>query len=265
MAIVDTGVRGDHPDLVSKVIPSRNWTTSSPDTVDRYGHGTHVAGSVAALTGNGTGVAGVCPECDLISAKVCGDDGGCNYDWIANGVLWAVGCDVRDQVTDECRIAPRARVINLSLGGTYNSITLGNAVARAWQRGAVLTCAAGNNGNSVRFYPAAYTNCIAVAATDNRDRRASFSNFGNTWVDVAAPGVGILSTVVSGGYESWNGTSMATPHVAGLAGLLWSRGLSTPTSVRSAIESNADRISGTGNAWAKGRINACRALGGTGC
>ena len=154
-------------------------------------------------------------------------------------------------------------MINLSLGGTYDSITLRRAVETAWNKGVVLACAAGNSGNSGRFYPAAYTNCIAVAATDSSDRKASWSNFGS-WVDVAAPGVGILSSVVSGGYESWSGTSMATPHVAGLAGLLASQGHDRST-VRSKIESTADRISGTGRQWANGRINACKAVGGTNC
>ena len=263
IAILDTGILESHPHLVGKVVDRRNWTTTSPDTVDRYGHGTHVAGITAAVTDNGTGIAGVCPECTIINGKVLGDDGGGAYDWIANGVLWAVGCEWRDAL-DNCLSPVRARTLNLSLGGTYDSTTLRNAVARAWNRGAVLACAAGNNGTAARFYPGAYGNCIAVAATDHLDRRASFSNYGASWVDVAAPGVSILSSVVSGGYEAWNGTSMATPHVAGLAGLLASQGRSRDN-VRYRIETYADRIAGTGSAWAKGRINACRAVGAAGC
>jgi thermitase len=271
IAILDTGVRESHPDLTGKVVARNNWTWmdaigTEPNrdaTDDRYGHGTHVAGIAAALTNNGTGIAGVCPDCSLVAVKVLNDDGSGAYDYIANGILWTVGCDVRDNAGN-CQNAPRANVINLSLGGTYNSITLQDAVNKAWNRGVVLSCAAGNNGNSVKFYPAAYTNCIAVAATDSSDRKAAWSNYGKGWVDVAAPGVDILSSVLSGGYEPWSGTSMATPHVSGLAGLLASQGKGRDA-IRSSIESTADRISGTGNFWSKGRINACKAVGGSGC
>jgi thermitase len=282
IAILDTGVRESHPDMVGKVVDRANWTwmdsvngvPARDVTDDRHGHGTHVAGIAAALTNNvnpttskAEGIAGACPECALIAGKVLNDDGSGAYDYIANGILWAVGCDDRDSATNECRNAVRARSINMSLGGTYNSITLQDAVNKAWGRGAVLSCAAGNNGNSVKFYPAAYTNCIAVAATDYKDARAGFSNYGKNWVDVAAPGVSITSsTITSAGYEAWNGTSMASPHVAGLAGLLLSKSpSSTASSVRSQIESTADRIPGTGSHWSKGRINACKALAGANC
>ena len=269
IAIVDTGVDEGHADLAGKVKDRSDWANPNhDDPSDGHGHGTHVAGTVAAVTNNGTGIAGVCPGCELVNARVCDGNGSCNYDWIASGVLWAVGCETRqpDTPTDfgACTGAQRAKAINISLGGTYNSTTLGRAIKRAWDRGAVIACAAGNNGNAVLFYPAAYGECIAVAATDKNDKKASFSNFGN-WVDVAAPGVGILSTVKTGGYESWSGTSMASPHVAGLAGLLWSKGATSQSSVRSTIESSAVRISATGGQWAKGRISACRALGGSNC
>jgi thermitase len=152
------------------------------------------------MTNNGIGVAGVCPDCELISARVCDSNGSCNYDWIASGVLWSVGCEERqpDTSTDfgECTGTQRAKVINLSLGGTYKSTTLERAIKRAWDRGAVLACAAGNNGNTVAFYPAAFSQCIAVAATDRNDRKASFSNFGS-WVDVAAPGEGIVAATAA--------------------------------------------------------------------
>jgi thermitase len=264
VAIVDTGVTANHPDLEGKFAELSDWANAShDDPSDGHGHGTHVAGTVAAKTNNGAGVAGVCPGCELISARVCDSNGGCNYDWIASGVLWAVGCEERkpDTSTDfgECTGTQRAKVINLSLGGTYKSVTLERAIKRAWDRGTVLACAAGNNSNTVAFYPAAFSQCIAVAATDRNDRKASFSNFGG-WVDVAAPGVSIVSTVKTGGYESWSGTSMASPHVAGLAGLLWANGADNQASVRSKIESSAVNISGTGRQWAKGRISACRAL-----
>jgi thermitase len=258
IAILDSGINVAHPDLSGKVLESKNFSTSTTSD-DLLGHGTHVAGTVAAKTNNSVGTAGVCPNCTLLSGKVSKDDGSVLYSWVVNGILWAAGCE-----TAACSSSPRAKVINLSLGGPSASITLQSAIDKAWSRGAVVACAAGNTNTSAKFYPAAYANCIAVAATDHNDQKASFSNFGSSWVDVAAPGVNILNTARSGGYESWYGTSMATPHVSGLAGLLWSTS-SSASSVRSKIEQNADRIAGTGTSWAKGRINACRAVGGVSC
>ena len=135
-----------------------------------------------------------------------------------NGILWAAGCET----SSVCSSSPRAKVINLSVVGTTESATLKAAVDKAWSRGVVVACAAGNISTSAKHYPATYPNCIAVAATDHNDQKATFSNFGSAWVDVAAPGVNILSTAKSGSYEAWYGTSFATPHVSGLAGLLWS-------------------------------------------
>jgi len=266
IAILDTGINEAHPDLAGKVVDRANWTFA-PTLNDVYGHGTHVSGIAAASTtaGGGSGIAGVCPDCTLLNVKVCDDSGACNYDYMANGVLWAVGCEWRDGAGN-CLSPVRSRSINLSITGTFNSITLRDAINKAWSRGAVVSCAAGNEGSTTQVYPAGYANCIAVAATTSADARASFSNYGSGWVDVAAPGEGILSTVMSGGYESWNGTSMATPHVAATAGLLWSTKLcSNASCVRNRIESQADRIAGTGSQWSKGRLNACRAVGGTQC
>jgi len=280
VAIVDTGIDPQHQDLVPKITESQNWYDGG-STSDVYGHGTHVAGIAAANTDNGVGIAGVCPECKLLNAKVCSDQGSCPHDRIANGVLWSVGCDYR--LPDEngnlgaCQNPMRAQIINMSLSGTTGSTTLQQAMTRASELGAVMSCAAGNNGNSQVTYPAFYSNCIAVAATTNRDQRASYSTFG-PWVDVAAPGSNIYSTLIGNNYGQMSGTSMASPHVAGLAGLLWSRGIAvvygppkpdgsvqidapkTAPSVRSRIESTADVISGTGRQWANGRINACRAV-----
>jgi thermitase len=271
VAVVDTGIMVDHPDLSGKIVESRNWYDGTSIN-DAYGHGTHVAGIAAATTNNGIGIAGVCANCALLNAKVCDDFGGCPYDRIANGILWSVGCEWRD-AANNCLSPVRAKAINVSLAGTYDSTTLRNAVERAWARGAVLACAAGNAGSSTRNYPAAYLNCIAVAATDANDSRASWSNYGGSWVDAAAPGVDIWSTLnpnantfsSPSGYGRLSGTSMSSPHVAGLAGLLWSNGLSSNAAVRDRIESSVDKLPGTGNLWSKGRINACRALGGTGC
>jgi thermitase len=250
IAIVDSGIEGSHPDLSSKITASVNCTISSScptvTAVDGNGHGTHVAGIASAITGNSTGVAGTSWEGRLLSVKVLDDSGSGYYSWVANGIYWAADNG--------------AEVINLSLGGRYSSRTLRNAVDYAWSRGVVVVAAAGNTGSSSHNYPAYYSKAIAVAATDQSDQRASFSSYG-FWVDVAAPGVSILSTY-KGGYAYMSGTSMSTPHVAGLAGLLFGQHPGWSNSqVRNQIESTADAISGTGSYWAHGRINACSAVG----
>ncbi|MDQ5852182.1 MAG: S8 family serine peptidase, partial [Chloroflexota bacterium] len=152
-----------------------------------------------------------------------------------------------------------AKVINLSLGGG-GSTALQSAVDNAWNKGVFLACAAGNSNTSSTgsAYPAAYPNCFAVASTTSSDARSSFSNYGG-WVEVTAPGSSIYSTWINSGYNTINGTSMATPHVAGLAGLLASQGLSN-AQIRQRICDTADKISGTGSYWTCGRINADRAV-----
>jgi thermitase len=249
IAILDTGIAGSHKDLEGKVVLSEDLTGSGPDDV--YGHGTHVAGTAAARTNNGEGGAGTCPNCVLHNIKVLDNTGSGDWFTIASGIISAANNG--------------AHVINMSFGGYAISQTVESAVNEAWGKGAVLTAAAGNDGQNWGFYPAAFTNVIAVGASTNRDAKASFSNWGGNWVDVAAPGASILSTVRTGGYESWNGTSMASPHVAGVAGLVWSRGDCTTNScVRSRIESRADPIGRTGSSfrdhWARGRVNACQAV-----
>src|SRR3990167_7535642 len=247
VAVLDTGVDQDHEDLAGKIYLQKNFTTSpSPD--DFYGHGTHVAGIIAAVGDNGKGVSGGCPSCIILNGKVLRDDGAGYYSWIANGIAWAAD--------------NQAKVINLSLGGSASSRTLQNAVNYAWKKGAVVVAAAGNSGNQSKTYPAAYANAIAVAATDNRDQKASFSEFGK-WVDIAAPGVNVFSTFPnhpykinkSPNYDYGSGTSMATPMVSAAAALVWSTpyGISN-SQVRARVELTADDISGTGSLPASGRV-----------
>lgn len=258
IAVVDTGIDNSHPDLPAVVL-QRDFINNDNNAEDDNGHGTHVAGTIGALTNNGVGVAGMNWQVGLIAAKALNASGSGSYTAIANAIVWAADNG--------------ARVINLSLGGSVGSTTLRNAVDYAWNKGAVLACAAGNNGTKAKSYPAAYTNCIAVAATNQNDAKASFSQYGASWVDVAAPGVAILSTMPDTlvymntaygyytTYDAMNGTSMATPHVAGLAGLIWASGkCSTASCVRSRIEQNADVIPGTGTYWYWGRINAYRSI-----
>jgi len=261
VAILDCGINQSHEELTSKIVASKDFTGSTSGFNDIYGHGTHVAGIVAALTNNSKGVAGVCPNCLLLNGKVLNDSGSGAYSWIANGITWTVGNG--------------AKVINMSLGGSTPSKTLENAVNYAWKNGVVVVAAAGNSNNPSKTYPAAYTNTIAVAATNNLDQKASFSSYGVKWVDVAAPGEYIFSTWkdsssrynpqpecdLTGCYKYASGTSMSTPIVSGVVGLIWSTdyGTSAPA-VRTRLESTADKITGTGTYWSAGRVNAANAV-----
>ena len=256
VAIIDSGVAIDHEDISHKVVARANFSDTiidEPADYDRYGHGTHVAGIVAAEH-NSTGVAGVCPDCTILDVKVLGDTGAGSSSAVAEGIDWAV--------------ANGAKVINMSLGQSVPSLTLEAAIKNAWSKGVVLVAAAGNSGTQAPIYPAAYPKVIAVAATDNNDVKAPFSTYGE-WVDVAAPGVGVYSTFpnhdfVLGlqngrhkGYDLASGTSMASPIVAGVAGLVWSSDPdSTNESVREDIESTAEPIEGTGTYWEHGRVDA---------
>ena len=243
VAILDTGINDSNPDLFGKVTKRANFTTDSD--ADGDGHGTHVAGIVGANTNNSMGVASLGYQTKLFSVKVLDNNGSGYYSWIANGIIWAADNG--------------AKVINLSLGGTSDSQTLRDAVSYAWGKGVVVVAAAGNNGNSNPHYPAYYPNVIAVAATDSTDNKASFSTYGS-WVDLAAPGVSILSTYENG-YAYMSGTSMATPFVSALSSLVFSN---NPTfgnlEVRDKIESSAAKIAKTGTYWINGRIDACSAL-----
>lgn len=244
VAIVDTGVDYDHPDLSGKVIKGGDFVDNDGDPMDENGHGTHCAGIAAASTNNGVGIAGMAPNVSIYAVRVLDANGSGSLDAVAEGII-----DAADNGSE---------VISLSLGAPTGAQTLEEAVQYAADKGSVVVAAAGNSGLPTPSYPAYYSDAIAVAATDSNDSKASFSNYGN-WVDIAAPGVDILSTYPGGDYQSLSGTSMATPHVAGLAGLLASQERSA-SEVRSAIEQTADPISGTGTYWENGRINANQAV-----
>lgn len=387
IAVVDTGIKKTHPEIgAAKVIAEIDYSTDG--TVDDlHGHGTHVGSTAAGISSNGLGIHAIAPAAQLLNAKVLNSAGSGTCDSVANGITWAADNG--------------AHVINLSLGGGACT-TEENAVNYAWNLGVVLACAAGNNGNSGLFYPAAYPNCISVGATDRNDQKASFSNFGST-VDVGAPGVAIaaaipgssaevttsdfgLLTVTGAGvsqlersatplnfsettsdaalqaqavdaglgaasdfaavdctgkiaviqrgtdtfatkvtnaknddcvgaviynnvagnfsgtlgsagnwlpvvsisqadgqdlvsrigagptlrmavrndYGSWDGTSMATPHVSGAAALVWAACGGPNSNVRALLENTGDRVAELGSYWAHGRINAASAVSGCG-
>jgi thermitase len=246
IAIVDTGIDKNHADLNTKFVPGYDFVNNDNDPDDDNGHGTHCAGIAAAVTNNGVGVAGVDWNARLMGVKVLNSSGSGSFSVISNGITWAADNG--------------AKVVSLSLGASSGSSTLESAVNYAWNRNVVVVAAAGNSNTTSPSYPAFYTNCIAVGSTDQNDARSSFSNYGASWVDVAAPGTSILSTYDGNSYATLSGTSMACPAVAGLAGLLWAKnGLGASNStVRSAIEATCDPV---GSWVAKGRINVARALG----
>jgi len=250
VAVVDTGVDSAHPDLAGQVLPGADFITGVEGPItDPNGHGTHVAGIIAAAAGNGEGIAGVAPGARILPIRVLGANGGGYLSDAANGIVYAA-----DHGAD---------VINLSISSTTSIDAMTNAIAYARSRGVVVVAAAGNmraNG-SPASYPAADPGVIAVAATDSADRVASYSNAGD-YVDVAAPGTAVLSTF-PGGYRRLSGTSMAAPHVAGLAALVRAadRALG-PDQVEQVIESSAADLGAPGrdDDYGYGRVDAAAAL-----
>lgn len=257
IAILDSGIDTDHPDFSSKIIAHKDFIGTGID--DQYGHGTHVAGIAAASTNNSIGISGTCPACGLIIGKVLNDNGSGPDSVIIQGIIWA-----SDQ---------GAKVINMSFTGAGNSTAKQDAIDYAWNKGAVLVAAAGNNSDTNKAYPAANNRVIAVAAIDNNDQIASFSNYG-TWVDVAAPGKAIYSSLPTHAYnmqlnspglllnyDYLNGTSMASPMVSGVVALIWTSSYGTSNAeVVQRLYSTADKISGTGIYWLYGRVNAGMAV-----
>jgi subtilisin family serine protease len=236
VAVLDTGVDPEHPDLAANVLADqgRDFTSNDQtDFIDRQGHGTHVSGTIGAVGNNELGVAGVCWQAAIIPVKVLGDDGTGTLASMLNGLMYVAGTD--------------AKVLNLSLGGAPPTQEESDAIAANTDAGKLLVIAAGNenNDNDVNpAYPASYPNesIISVAALQGAGDLAEFSNFGVTQVDIAAPGQGIVSTIPvalapnqdpAQAYAALSGTSMAAPHVAGAVALFWSYGPNlTPAQVK---------------------------------
>jgi len=252
IAIIDTGVQLNHPDLQAKIVGGYDFVDKDSVPNDGHGHGTHVAGIAAAVTNNSIGIAGACPNCSIMLVRVLNNQGSGSLSLVTKGILYAAD--------------KGAHVINLSLGGPVGDLKESRAfedtVNYAWSKGSFLACAAGNSNtnNPDNAYPAAYEKCFSVASTTKDDTRSKFSNYGS-WIDIAAPGSSIYSTWNNGGYASLNGTSMATPHVAGVAGLLASQGF-TNQQIEQRLCNGADRITGTSTLWSCGRLNLYRAVSG---
>ncbi|KMM39392.1 S8 family peptidase [Guptibacillus hwajinpoensis] len=244
IAVIDTGVDYNHPDLAGKVVKGYDFADNDNDPMDEHYHGTHVSGIAAANTNNGIGIAGLSPNASILAVRVLDESGSGSLDDVAQGIRYAA-----DQ---------GAQVINLSLGGILGSQTLKDAVNYAWNKGSVVVAAAGNESSPKPSYPAYYSNAIAVAATDQNDTIAYYSNYG-TWVDIAAPGSSVYSTMPGNSYDNLSGTSMASPVVAGVAGLLAAQGRSA-SEIRTALEETADYITGTGALFQNGRVNAANAV-----
>lgn len=227
IAILDTGVSKTHPDLLASRIAGYDYIDDDGDPDDTEGHGTHVAGIIAAEGDNGASTTGLMWRAAVMPVRVCGGSG-CPDSAIASGLHYAADNG--------------AKVINMSLGGTTDDPVIKAAVDYAVGLGALVVAAAGNDGNETPFYPAAYSNVISVCATDDQDQLASFSNRGN-WVTLCAPGEDILSTAMGGGTTLMSGTSMACPMVAGAAGLILSRSPSAlASSIRDLLTAGADDI-----------------------
>ncbi|MEE8391201.1 MAG: S8 family peptidase [Anaerolineae bacterium] len=258
IAVVDTGTDLNHPDLASKVRTDIDYDFVNDDNEaeDDHGHGTHVSGIAAAATNNSVGVAGLGWEATILPLKVINQDGNGDTTDLAEAIRYA---------TDN-----GADVINMSIGGTTDPCcdcpsSVQAAADYAHANGVVLVAASGNHGGdvpNVEMFPANCEHVLGIAATERDDSTAVYSNYG-THVSVAAPGSGIYSTLRGATYGYKQGTSMATPHVAGLAALLRARYPSyTPDEIASAILDNADDVGGTGwNPYSGcGRINAHNSL-----
>lgn len=212
VAILDTGIDNTHEDLAVNVKGGHSVFTDEDNKdpfFDGNGHGTHVAGTVGAIH-NDIGVLGVAHQVNLYAVKVLDNDGSGSYAGIAEGIEWSIENDMD--------------IINMSLGGSSSSSILEEFSNLANEEGLLIVAAAGNSGNRGGNndnvgYPAKYESVVAVAAIDENNNRASFSSTGPA-VELSAPGVNVLSTIPGDSYDSYNGTSMASPHVAGVAALV---------------------------------------------
>jgi len=214
VAILDTGCQLDHPDLKDRIIGGRNFTTdnnSDPDQFnDNNGHGTHVAGTIAAIE-DGQGVVGMAPQVSLLILKVLDSSGGGGYQNLIDAIHYALEWQGPE--------GQKVRILSMSLGGEKDDPALHTVIVQATGAGVLVVCAAGNTGQVERQFPGGYNEVVGVGAVDLDKKLATFSTM-NKEIDVVAPGVNIVSTYPDNRYASLSGTSMATPHIAGAAALI---------------------------------------------
>lgn len=250
VAVLDSGINADHPDLIGKTLPGFDFVSDDNDTSDDFGHGTAVAGVIAAAGNNNQGVAGIAFGGKILPVKVMDAFGFASYSDIAQGIRYAVDNG--------------ARVINISIAGDAPSKTLQDAIDYAWSSNVVVVAAAGNGASDVPLYPAACEHVVAVAATTANDSLAGFSTFGPN-VALAAPGENILTTSrnLASPYANWSGTSLASPMVAAAAALVATANPSLDNSqIITLLKQTADDLGAVGadNVFGYGRLNVARAV-----
>lgn len=281
VAVIDTGIDWRHSDLATNLWTNArevagngvdddgdgfvddaygyNFAGNTGDPMDDNGHGTHVAGTIAAAGNNGIGVSGINWAGSVMALKFLGADGSGSTSDAIRAINYAT--------MQRVRFGVNVRVINMSWGGGGFSGALRDAIQDAGAAGILSVAAAGNsarNNDATPQYPSSYeaASLVAVAATDSRDNLAGFSNYGAASVDLAAPGVAILSTYPNNRYVNLSGTSMATPHVAGVAALAWSVAPNASVAeIKNALLGGVDRVAGlSGKVATGGRLNAYNAL-----
>ncbi|MBI4423868.1 MAG: S8 family peptidase [Elusimicrobia bacterium] len=244
VAVIDTGIDSKHPDIAPNYAGGYNALEKDKAPMDDNGHGTHVAGTIAAAKDE-KGVVGVAPKARLYAVKVLDADGGGTLTGIIKGIVWCARNNIQ--------------VANMSLGAPTGSFFMHLAVKYAKMKGVTIVAAAGNSGKSVS-YPGGYEEVIGVAASDAGNRIAPWSSRGPE-VDLIAPGVDVLSDEPGGGLAVHSGTSMATPHVAGLAALAVTQGAGSPQAVRAVLLGAAERLPGlSGEQQGAGLVNAQKLL-----
>jgi subtilisin len=249
VAVLDTGIDGQHPDLSANYRGATSFVVGEPAADDGNGHGTHCAGTIAAAI-NGSGVVGVAPAASLYAVKVLSAGGSGNWSWLISGIDWC--------------IKRRIKVLSMSLGGASAPSAVEAMCNAAWNKGLLLIAAAGNTGATSSpgvGVPAKYANVIAVSAIDNANTIAPFSSRGPE-VELSAPGVQALSTLPGGGHGKMSGTSMACPHVSGAAAVAWGgHRFSDNVTIRRVLARTSDSLGvpGRDDLYGYGRVDAAQA------
>lgn len=248
VAVVDTGIDWDHPDLAANYVPlGYDWVNKDDDPMDDSGHGTHVAGIIAAAINNKKGIAGLA-QVRIMAEKGISEAGSGTTEDLVKAIIHAV-----DRGAD---------IISCSWGSIFDSELMHEAMRYAYERGVLIVASAGNEGRNWKSYPAAYDEVVAVTATDDHDSSPGWTSFGE-WVELAAPGWEIYSTIWDDYYATASGTSMSAPHVSGVAALIWSQfPYMTRDQVRAQLRMTADDLGlrGFDVYYGFGRINARKAV-----